>query len=309
MSAPASHRNAQGGYPNSLHPHTVGNHALLERILDETQANPVGNDRWLARCPAHDDRTHSLSITVRDGRLLLYCFAGCNVDDVCAALGIRLSDLFTPNQQAGQPLTPPTRPSERQSSLPSTDDLNAWESEWQRARAEHPLLRRYFIARGLAITPPPTLRIGYHHNAPYLLARIESVTGDLRGLHRTHLAPDGSRRLERRMAKGSRVLGSTIRLYPACERLAVAEGIETALAVNQMTGWPVWATISASGMAALEVPNTVGAVLICADHDDTGIKAAKTLAQRLAGDRRSVSLSISPRKGSDWLDVLTEVTA
>lgn len=29
MSVPASHRNAQGGYPNSLHPHTVGNHALL----------------------------------------------------------------------------------------------------------------------------------------------------------------------------------------------------------------------------------------------------------------------------------------
>lgn len=34
--------------------------------------------RWMAQCPAHDDRNPSLSITENaDGSLILYCFAGC----------------------------------------------------------------------------------------------------------------------------------------------------------------------------------------------------------------------------------------
>jgi hypothetical protein len=42
---------------------------------------------WLCRCPAHDDRTPSLSVTSgTDGRLLLYCHAGCTFLEVRAAL-------------------------------------------------------------------------------------------------------------------------------------------------------------------------------------------------------------------------------
>jgi hypothetical protein len=41
---------------------------------------------WMARCPAHDDRTPSLAITERDGRLLVHCFAGCEQSAVIAAL-------------------------------------------------------------------------------------------------------------------------------------------------------------------------------------------------------------------------------
>ena len=40
-----------------------------------------------ARCPAHDDRRPSLSITDGDnGRLLLHCHAGCNYQDIVAAI-------------------------------------------------------------------------------------------------------------------------------------------------------------------------------------------------------------------------------
>ena len=43
--------------------------------------------QWLAQCPAHADRTPSLSIADRDnGRVLLHCFAGCDARDVIAAL-------------------------------------------------------------------------------------------------------------------------------------------------------------------------------------------------------------------------------
>ena len=33
---------------------------------------------WIARCPAHNDRHPSLSIAERDGKLLVYCHAGCS---------------------------------------------------------------------------------------------------------------------------------------------------------------------------------------------------------------------------------------
>ena len=48
-----------------------------------------------ARCPAHDDRTNSLSVTVgEDGRTLLRCHAGCSIGEIAAALGLRTADLF-----------------------------------------------------------------------------------------------------------------------------------------------------------------------------------------------------------------------
>lgn len=50
---------------------------------------------WSARCPAHQDRQSSLSVTVADdGRILAHCFAGCAISDVLGAIGLTLSDLF-----------------------------------------------------------------------------------------------------------------------------------------------------------------------------------------------------------------------
>lgn len=52
-------------------------------------------DGWIARCPAHDDRTPSLNIREGgNGRVLLKCHAGCELGDICAALDIQIKDLF-----------------------------------------------------------------------------------------------------------------------------------------------------------------------------------------------------------------------
>ncbi len=52
-------------------------------------------DSWLACCPAHDDKSPSLSIreTV-DGRVLVHCFAGCAVHEIVSAVGLDTSDLL-----------------------------------------------------------------------------------------------------------------------------------------------------------------------------------------------------------------------
>ena len=68
---------------------------LLERL---EQVRPTGFNKWIARCPAHQDRRPSLSIKVADGeKLLLHCHAGCPAADVVAAVGLDLSDLFPPD--------------------------------------------------------------------------------------------------------------------------------------------------------------------------------------------------------------------
>lgn len=64
---------------------------LLDR-LDKVRKSGAG---WTARCPAHDDRTASLSLAeTDDGRALVHCFACCPMPDVLAALGLTSSDLF-----------------------------------------------------------------------------------------------------------------------------------------------------------------------------------------------------------------------
>ena len=55
----------------------------------------TGDGRWVACCPAHEDRSPSLSVrALEDGRTLIHCFAGCSIHSVVASLGIELSDLF-----------------------------------------------------------------------------------------------------------------------------------------------------------------------------------------------------------------------
>jgi hypothetical protein len=67
--------------------------ALLLSRLDGVKQ--TGDNRWIARCPAHDDRTPSLSIReLGDGRVLLKCFAECSTADVLAAAGLEFADLY-----------------------------------------------------------------------------------------------------------------------------------------------------------------------------------------------------------------------
>jgi hypothetical protein len=61
----------------------------LERVKS------TGPDRWIARCPAHEDGTPSLTVmAVSDGRILAHCFGGCSIEAVVSAVGMTLSDLM-----------------------------------------------------------------------------------------------------------------------------------------------------------------------------------------------------------------------
>lgn len=66
-----------------------------ERLLSRLERVRKCGRGWIARCPAHEDKTASLSVTAGDdGRVLLHCFAGCSAADVVAAAGLEIADLF-----------------------------------------------------------------------------------------------------------------------------------------------------------------------------------------------------------------------
>lgn len=69
-----------------------------ERVLDAIDRGGGAVERHgrraSCRCPAHDDRSPSLSVTAGETRVLVHCHAGCDTDDVLAALGMTRADLF-----------------------------------------------------------------------------------------------------------------------------------------------------------------------------------------------------------------------
>lgn len=72
--------------------------SLLSRLEGVKQRGPGS---WVARCPAHDDKSPSLSVReTGDGVLLLHCFGGCAPADIVAAVGMELADLFPPRPTA-----------------------------------------------------------------------------------------------------------------------------------------------------------------------------------------------------------------
>lgn len=72
--------------------------SVAKLLLDRLEGvRSTGHDKWIARCPAHDDKRPSLSIREGDtGATLAYCWAGCSIAEIAAAVGLELSDLFPP---------------------------------------------------------------------------------------------------------------------------------------------------------------------------------------------------------------------
>lgn len=188
---------------------------------------------------------------------------------------------------------------------------------------------RYLRNRGISLsTYPKVLRfhpaLGFYEKDasgkacqvaeyPAMLACIQGADGHAVTLHRTYLN-DGQKALQHEAKKvlSAGINGSAIRLYDADEELAIAEGIETALAVHLSTGKPIWAAINAGNMERLWLPDTVRRICIYADNDADalfeGQACAFSLARRLKkeakkAEPRQVEVFVPRHAGTDWADV------
>jgi putative DNA primase/helicase len=126
----------------------------IDEIAAALRGTPT-NDGFLAHCPSHEDSSPSLSITEKDGRLLVHCFAGCDQTAVIDALKDR--GLWPGGNgdgaRAGVPRSRGRPPKVKARILdPGTDlsGLNAFvRSTWAREKFGEPVLgSKYFDARG-----------------------------------------------------------------------------------------------------------------------------------------------------------------
>ena len=68
---------------------------VFNHIISRTTAKSMGTaGSFSGLCPSHDDNSASMSITMENDRILLYCHTGCTIDDICISLGIEQTGLF-----------------------------------------------------------------------------------------------------------------------------------------------------------------------------------------------------------------------
>jgi hypothetical protein len=273
--------------------------------------------RWygrygLARCPAHGDKTPSLTLADGpSGRLLAHCKTGCDFRDVLDALrGLGIVE--------GQGTVPQTDPAE----LARYAEAQRKEAEkkerqalavWQDTLPVHGTAAdTYLRGRGITCALPDSLRFHpacWHPTAQRLPAMVARIDGaDRFAVHRTYLRPDGGGKAGADPAKAmlGAVAGGAVRLAQGQDALAVGEGIETALSLSSgllRGSVAIWAALSAPGMAGLRLPPIPGRLTVATDGDAPGIAAGHQLAERATALGWQVSLFPAPH-GRDWNDIL-----
>ena len=286
-------------------------------MIAEAIAKALGGRKagagWTARCPAHDDRTPSLSLTdTQDGKVLVRCHAGCEQERVIAAL--RGRGLWGESGPRSSPWTARREPVARE---PDDDDAKRTERAlaiWQFSKpSPETSVAAYLASRGLRLPSSNALRFHAamkHPSGGFWPAMVALVTNGTDGapvaIHRTFLARDGGGKAPvdpQKMMLGP-CRGGAVRLAEQGEVLMVGEGIETCLAAMQASGHPAWAALSTSGLRALDLPKDVRDVIVLADGDVAGEAAARNCALRWKREGRRVRIA-RPPKGLDFNDMLT----
>ncbi len=286
--------------------------------MNAREVTKVLGGRWTgssgtARCPAHDDRHPSLSVSERDGKLLVHCFAGCdqgavwdalkvrglvvgeNRDRICRwQLGLKLRETFVRRQRG-------------------SDRIDQAVAIW---RASEPApgtpVETYLRSRGITIPIPPTLRYSpaathdfLGSEFPCMVAAVQQPDRQITAVHRTYLQPDSRAKADvakPKLAKGHLGNGA-VRLAVANKVLGIAEGIETALSAMQFWDIPAWAALG-SRIESVAIPTAVIEIQIFGDHGQAGHDAAEKAAKRFTRLGHRVALRFPPEPFSDWNDAL-----
>jgi len=257
-------------------------------------------------CPAHDDRTPSLSVTLGRKAILFHCFAGCSNENVIAALdrqGVRSRELFDGSG-------PGTADRQNQSDF-SPNARRLWQSA--SAISDSPV-ERYLAQRGLQRASDQfryleRTPLGPRGAVEFLPAMLAAVTTDIGviAVHRTFLdvASGKLAGFERpKRALGSLGFGAVRVAPPVQGRLGLAEGIESALAAMQLFGIPCWATLGNERFGLVSIPESVRELFLFIDNDAGGAHAEERALKAYAAPDRVIHSRAPASPGFDWNDEL-----
>jgi hypothetical protein len=262
----------------------------------------------MCRCPAHDDRTPSLSVSLGQRAILFHCFAGCSRAEIISALGRRGVRTREPFDGSGGPLPELVRE--------ETADRNAVRL-WRGAVALKGGAAEAYLAKRGVTQLSPDLR--FHRRTPlgprgavrFLPAMLAAVRTDLGviAVHRTFLDPAEARLAD--FERPKRALGSlqngAVRLTaPRDGRLGLAEGIETALSAMQIFGVPCWATLGNERFGLVAIPESVRELHLFVDNDRGGDLAEERGREAYRQEGRRILAKRPANLDTDWNDVLLE---
>lgn len=267
----------------------------LLRLVDRLGGSWHGNIAS-CRCPAHDDHSPSLSIRQGDRAILVTCFAGCRSEDVLKAIS-RVTAI------------PHTDPAVvvRETKFGGNPHWAIWQSAIdvsgtlgerylaEKRRISGPLAHIRFHPRcprgaGKAVRFEPALIVAMHHG------------NRLTAIQRIFLDPKTAD-CTAKIVLG-RSIGAAWTNGVVAERIAIAEGFETAAAYTQIKGIPAWSTMGAKRLPQLWLPPSVRSVVLLRDNDSEG-KAAECKAAIAYSERGfAVEHDPPPTHANDWADLL-----
>ena len=259
-------------------------------------------------CPCCGYGKPTLSLSVRSGGVAVSCVACGDVAHIAAIAGLSPELLIPAGHTAGK-VAKALRLCDRAGAAPGT------------------LSEQYLRGRGITIPIPRSIGyIGRQRNwadgrvSPAMVARVARVPspGEPAGLvssgvHFTFLGePDPNGCVRKAETKSNKLSLGQLKyggvwltdIDAIGADLAVAEGIETALSVQQITGLPTVSALSAAGMRSFRWPPQVRRLWIAADNDETGLQAAKVLLKRALSTGLSAEIKIPAGGKNDFNDLL-----
>jgi putative DNA primase/helicase len=287
-------------------------------------ARALGNARlegaeWRCDCPVCGSR--NLTISKPGEVLLVRCWNGCAGAAVLAELRRRgLYGAPNGNGRAGTRAEPGTRAAEDDPSAKAKAEVrrnNALDIWRNSLPAPDTMAQTYLCSRLLIQEVPPALRYtpAIRHSAsgvkaPAMIGLVEHQKTGAVGIHIVFLNPlDASARFvgtPRKISIGP-IKGGAVRLAPAGPVLAIAEGIEDAMAFTQHTRIPCWAAISETGIRNFVPPPPAETpeIVLVEDQDTNGDgqRAVATAARRFAKTGYRIRIA-RPTVGKDINEAL-----
>lgn len=266
--------------------------------------------QWKCKCVAHEDREPSMIIFDGKQQVQVRCLAGCDQRDLIGALrsrGLwerdRLSDVESNSRQ---------------------QQANASHETQMMMRARRAFddatltigtpAQRYLEGREIWSVAWPIEDIRFHPRCPRERGVQPALVIAMRGIHdrtiqavqRIYLTLGGQK--DGAMMLGP-VRGCAMMLQPVrrdalgTRSLHITEGLESALSVMAMDHGPVWAMGSCGAIERLDPIDGVGRLVIWADHDEPGLKAAHSCLERWQAAGVPVVVRVPEREGWDPADV------
>jgi hypothetical protein len=293
---------------------SAGLRALARALGGEAYA---GGRRALLPAPGHSAADRSISLWLREGRVLVHSFGACDWraarDDLKARGWIDAEHRLRATVAGTAPVPERLEPTR-------VDRVRAARALWAAAGPivpgspawRHGRLRAVDLTLdicGALRTCPMTPLAIYRDRGPRLpalLAAIRGPEGAVTAVEVTYLDGRGERSRRARPARkmvGALPAGSAVRLAPAAEAMLVAEGVFTTLAAMARFRLPGWALLSAGNLRRWTPPAGVRRLLVAGDRGGAGERSAEGLRASAAQAGVAAEIVLPPLGAGDWRDV------